>query len=332
MKVISRYIVTNHDAGPKAKVDIENLLKKEYNAEIITYKIKSHRNNIMDKMKKFIFCKRYLNTKDLVVIQFPFINSIKALSKAENKIGIVHDVEGIRYNDKEILNREITTLNSFKVLIVHNEKMKNYLIENGLTTKCVVLEFFDYLNDNANEAKKEFNKDNIQIAYPGNWSKNKAKFLYDLDENKMNFRINVYGPNTENDKLSNKKVEYKGSYSPDMIVNKIEGDFGLVWSGDVDENDGNQGEKFYNRYNTPHKLSCFIAAGMPVIVWENAAISDVVKKYNIGYTINSIYDINNLDFSNYNDIKMNVTELSKKISNGYFTKKAMNTAISYFEK
>lgn len=327
MKVISRYIVSLNDAGPKAKVDIENILKEQYDAKIVTYKMKSEKNDMIEKIKKTIFFFLNCHSKDVLVCQHPLIN-IGWLYRAKHKICIVHDLGYFRTYDKNMLEKEVKTLNRFDDVIVHNERMYNFLKDNGLKSNLIILEFFDYLT--SKDIKKKDNKKIISptIIYPGNWDKNKASFLYDLNENKMKFNINIYGPNKNNsNELNNKKIKFKGCFSPEEIIEKMEGNLGLVWSGKIDDSDRNVGDKKYNIYNTPHKLSCFLAAGIPVIVWENSAIADVVKKYNIGYTIKNIYEINNLDLSDYNKKIANVLKIRKKIINGYYTKTAINKCL-----
>ena len=323
MRVMSRYVCNQHDAGPKAKVDVERILRKEYSAKICTYKLKDLNNNIIEKIKKIYFCIINSSLSDIVIVQFPFINYKWPLIGIKNKYGFIHDIEGIRYDDKKILRKEVKVLNSFRGIVVHNNTMKNYLIRNGLKTKCIVLEFFDYLCDHNSNTNNNYD-DKIELIYPGNWSKNKAEFLYQLDEDKMNFIINTYGPNTNGDKLKCSKVIFKGSYPPDKLLEKMEGNLGLVWSGKMDDSDKNEGDKRYNLYNYPHKMSCFIAANIPVVVWSKSASAETVKKYNIGYLIDNIYEINNLDLSDYHIKKKNVEELGKKIRTGYFTKRSIN--------
>lgn len=93
MKVISQYIVSKKNAGPKAKVDIERILQKEYNARIFTNKVTESKANFLSRAKKFLFLRKNLKTDDIVVIQIPFSNKVKFLNLADNKIGLVHDLE-----------------------------------------------------------------------------------------------------------------------------------------------------------------------------------------------------------------------------------------------
>ena len=71
-----------------------------------------------------------------------------------------------------------------------------------------------------------------------------------------------------------------------------------------------------------------MAAGIPVIAWKKAAISEFIKKNNIGYLIDQISDINNLDFSDYNEKLKNTKKMQVKVRNGYFTKTVINEILN----
>ena len=328
MRVVSQYIVSKNNAGPKAKIDVERILKEHYNAKIYTNKVNDSEISIISKIKKMLFCRKALKTDDLVVIQIPFSNKNEILKLAKNKVGIIHDLDGIRFQDEKLLKNEINCLNMYKYLIVHNETMEKYLKSKGVKVPMVSMELFDYLvkeeNEEKSKIKRNFNPNSPIIVYPGNLEKRKAEFIYDLEEDKMNFELFVYGNYFENENVNNKKIIHKGTFPPDVIPSKIEGDLGLVWSGKLDESDENMNEKAYNKYNIPHKLSCYLVAKIPVIVWTKAASSEIVDQYNIGYRINNLYDINNIDFSDYEEKKKNVETLSKKIKEGYFTQTALD--------
>ncbi len=326
MRVVSQYIVSNNDAGPKAKIDVEKLLKKNYNAKIYTNKVNNNQEKrFFSKIKKILFSYIHLRTNETTVIQIPYTNKCGILNLSKNKIGIIHDVNGLRYNDEKLLKEEIKAFNQYNGIIVHNDAMKNELIKNGLTTKTVELKLFDYLIDGDIQIKNEkFDAKNVRIAYPGNLEMNKAKFVYELEEKNMNFKLCLYGDYFEKEKLNNKKIEHKGSFSSEKLIENLNEDLGLVWSGKIDESDQENGEKGYTRYNMPHKLSCFLAAGIPVIVWEKSAAAQIIDEYNVGYKINNIYDINKIDFKDYDIKKENAIKISEKIRNGYFTQTAIN--------
>lgn len=330
MKTISQYVAKLLNAGPKAKMDIQKILEKQYNSKSYTLKLNGKEdinifNRIKYKIKKAIFCFIYLRGNDLTVIQFPFINDLRFTKNVKNKIAVIHDLEGIRRNDKRIEDREIEFLKSCKYVIAHNDVMKMYLIEKGIQAdKIYVLELFDYLCDGKNEAKETYLNDKSKtLIYTGNLDK--APFIKQMEVDKMNYSINVYG--ICNEEIKNEKIIYKGKYMPDELPKYLEGDLGLVWDGNLDESDENEGFKNYTRFNNPHKLSCYIAAGKPVIVWRKSAVSEFVLKHNIGYVISNLYDINNIDFSDYSVKKENVKELAEKVREGFFTMNVINQII-----
>lgn len=308
------------NAGPKAPKDINNILKQKYNAKIIKiHKTKFYKIKIL-----FVLLLSFMS-KEIIVIQHPLLYNyfLLKLIPRYRKIIIIHDISGLRNQDEMLIKKEINIFKDSKYIIVHNSKMKEYLIKKGINEKNMIcLEAFDYLTkDNDKCENKELNENNksIEIIYPGNLKKEKSPFIYQLDENKMNFILNLYGIGIN--KSINSKIIYKGSFEPDEISD-IEGDLGLIWDGNYDESDEDKKFKNYTKYNNPHKLSCILAMGKPVIVWEKSAIADFVKQENIGYLIHNVYDINSLDFFDYTEKKKNAILIGEKIRKGQFTIRA----------
>ena len=89
--------------------------------------------------------------------------------------------------------------------------------------------------------------------------------------------------------------------------------------------DGKYGE--YLRYNNPHKLSLYIVAQIPIITWENAAISSFVKENKIGICINSLDEISlkikSISDKEYDEFIKNEKKISEKMQKGYFLKKSI---------
>ena len=142
-------------------------------------------------------------------------------------------------------------------------------------------------------------------------------------------KLNVYGNKFEQDKAC-EAICYKGSFKPDELPGILEGHFGLVWDGVSEESCvGNTGE--YLKYNDPHKTSLYIASGIPVIVWQQAAIADFIIKNKIGITVESLHDvekaINSISQQDYDLMRRNAKSLGNKLRSGYFTKKALSKAI-----
>jgi len=254
-----------------------------------------------------------------------FLFNMKFLNKKKTII-LIHDIDGIRSDDSNLYKQELDRLSKVNYIIIHNSKMKNKLLEDGIKSKMYLLNIFDYLCDYDNVVREnKLDKKNPIVIYAGNLSKQKSPFIHQLDYKKMQFILNLYGVGI--DKSLNKKIKYMDKYTAQVLPNNLEGDLGLIWDGNFDESDENIGMKNYTKYNNPHKLSCYMAAGIPVIVWKKSAICDFVLKNNIGYIISNIYDINKLDFSDY-DVKLsNVKKIQKNVRNGFYTEQVVNKVL-----
>lgn len=75
----------------------------------------------------------------------------------------------------------------------------------------------------------------------------------------------------------------------------------------------------------------YIVAGLPVIVWRKAAVVALVKKYNIGFAVDNLIEIdnilNNIDKKMYQDYLYNVMKLREKVMMGYHFKLAIREVI-----
>lgn len=328
--------VDNH-AGSKARTDINNILNKlKYN---LIENIENKRFNL--KIKKIFFLLKLSNLnklykiitlrKKFLIIQYPFyfnfiINWVLyfILKRNFNKyILFIHDIDTIRDVSNKNIKNEINIFNNMYAIIVHNEKMKDFLIDNGVKTKIIVLELFDYL------LNKEYpNRDyklGKSVAFAGNLAK--SEFLQREEIKDLNIKFNLYGPNFNSKNIKGKNIKYNGSYGPEVIPYEIEGSFGLIWDGiSLNECAGSFGN--YLKVNNPHKLSLYIAAGLPVITWKKAAIADFIKKYDIGFTVDSLYDIekiiSSMDNKQYETYVQNVKKIQEKVCTGYFTKRALD--------
>ena len=117
--------------------------------------------------------------------------------------------------------------------------------------------------------------------------------------------------------------QYCGRFTPDN-VSYIKGGWGLVWDGDSLETcSGEKGE--YLRYNSSHKISLYLAAGIPLVIWDQSSLAKWIKDKNIGICIHNISEleplIQNTSDDEYKKMVYNVLEISKDIRNGFFLKK-----------
>lgn len=83
----------------------------------------------------------------------------------------------------------------------------------------------------------------------------------------------------------------------------------------------------YTKYNSPHKVSLYVALGLPVIVWQDSAIADFVVKYRLGFAISSLSEIDPLMASIEEDelkqLKQRVNRFGCLLREGLFTKQVL---------
>lgn len=308
------------DAGGKAKNDAFDIA---YGMGFeASYRPSSFR--IMRIIQQYLSMNRF-DSADNVFVQYPAVDPrmmqslFKHLKRTTNSIALVHDMRMIQGVGRATKYDEIDYLNHFSHVIAHNKQMAGYLMKNGYNGDLVLLNLFDYLHD----VRKPIQNPNHDgsVAYAGNLCK--SKFIHKLNQiNGVHFLL--YGNYGNEQPLDNINVQYMGMLPSNEIVYKLKGDYGLVWDGNsTDSCSGANGE--YLRYNSPHKLSLYIAAGKPVITWRMAAIADFIIKNDIGLVIDSLSELSSLDLvTNYSRQRANLMEIKRKIAQGGY----LSTAIS----
>lgn len=324
---------TNNAASAKAVLDCNQIfLKQGYEDYTLVFKDDYSKINywfsVFKAITAFLFT---IKKNSLVGVQYPLLNNVfkyfikAAKLKNVQFFCIIHDVETLRTGgkDKALVQQELSNLNYYDYLIVHNEAMLKWLSENGITTNMYPLVIFDYLtSETKTKAFFTFSK---TIVFAGNLRK--SSFIYQLDS--ISWKFNVYGPNFKKDHKKFHNVVWCGQFSPDEIVHELHGDFGLIWDGDtIDECDEVLGN--YLRYNNPHKFSLYLAAGLPIIAPKDAAIAHLITKHNIGILIESLYDLNNMNVleEDYQIMKKNCAGIRKDVIAGNF----FTTAIKKIEE
>lgn len=306
---------------------------------------------IGNKVNKFVILINLLRTllfskKTLYFFRYPFLYWNKKsdyiqiiyqwilfyiMKISKHKIGvIISDLDYIRNEGFKSTYKDIRFLKNFDYIIVHNDTMRDFLIKNGLDEKKLInQEVGNNLSDEFIVPKRILSK---TLVFSGNLTK--SKFLSKFNnENIVSYKINLYGIGF-NKKNENKILKYKGSYSSEDIVKVLDGSFGLIWDGDsIDACSGYYGE--YTKINNPSKFSQYIVAGLPVIAWDKSAVANIIKKYNIGFIVNNLMEIddilNNLTEEEYNSYLKNVMNLRERIIKGYHFKKAISEVLNIVE-
>jgi hypothetical protein len=277
-------------------------------------------NSLPVKLKRIIELRKLSATVtkgDTIVFHFPLLaNAYKVLlrllhKKGVHTVAIIIDIDGLRYENKKLLQNEIETLQLFSHVIAHNQSMKKFLCQYINETKISVLELFDYPVTGLSSEKLL----SPAVCFAGNFDK--AGFISQLHTiNGINFYL--YGPSFNN--RVQKNVFYKGSFAPSELPGKLEGSFGLVWDGpSIETCDG------YLKFNNPHKLSLYLAAGLPLIVWSESAFATFVQKKNIGVIVTDLSvlekAIAGITPEQYATMRQNIKPLQSNISKGYYLSK-----------
>lgn len=316
--------------------------KENDSVRSIAHKVKGTGKNFkswMDYLKK-------VRRNDIVVIQYPpyqktLLANILVFLKMKGAfaVGIVQDLGSYRDNDEGKLIKHWSTvedahaLSFFNQLIVNNVQMRKILLAAEFNDKKLInIRMFDYLTDEETEKKPEerFFKDApiVIAAEMQNKLNEKGYYIYSSKAD-PGVKFNIYGPDVDEGDINNLTYDYKGAFLPEIIPSVIEGSFGLVWEGNSLETcDGNWGE--YLRINNPNKVSMYIAAGIPVIIWSGAALSDFITKYGLGIAVESIYDIKdaveNISDDDYRQMIENIKPFTKAVKSGTFFTKAIERA------
>jgi len=334
------------NAGNKARNDVEEIVKREgYQPLLLTVEDWYQMGTVkaqQHKAKALAQAFSQLKSGDQLLIQFPMLHHSFFTTRLVRKIQrrgvqvyfIIHDLEALRYANLDTVPlkhkirvhlQESSLLKVADGVIAHNPIMKSVLVEKGIPEhKLVSLEIFDYLIPNYQE-KDGLSKDQ-PIIVAGNLAQEKAGYLYLLPARPA---YNLYGVGFDESRaLANET--YFGSFLPDELPAALEGGFGLVWDGDSAETcSGVFGE--YLRYNNSHKASLYLAAGFPLVVWKQSALSHFVLENGCGIAVESLHAlsqaIDQLDDKAYQDLHVNAKNIGQKIRNGSYLTDALNKIV-----
>ena len=340
------------NAGSKARIDVEAILNNlgyaPVNVVIPYKKVDTFFGAVKTTISNYRFWKKQLSglgAGDNVLMQFPprshsalFPRLIRVIRrKGVVFTFLIHDLETMRYRNTSelpfmkrmrIYLEETRLIRSADFIICHNKKMKGYLIDQGISEhKLIPLGIFDYLtgfDPEADDVNREPDGERNRVIIAGNLSPEKCVYLTDLS-NVDGVRFNLYGVGYED--LGQENVTYMGSFLPDELVGELRGDFGLVWDGtSIETCSGNFGN--YLRLNDPHKLSLYLTAGIPVVVWEEAAVADFVKQEHVGVAVASLTELKDklaaLTANDYETMRQNALRISRLTRSGHY----LTTAIS----
>lgn len=331
-------------AGSKATSDVTKILSQMGVESLEIMTVSRSKNPIKKVTRQLSYLNQWkrvcrkIEKESILFLQNPFYHNqlgrftqLSNLKKNKNikVISIVHDVSELRGSfDSKYFEIEFSQmLELADVLIVHNENMKKWFIEYGVSEdRLFVLEIFDYLTDKPLEVTSSFEK---VVTVAGNLSKEKSPYVYKLHQ-LPDLDVNLYGVNYEKEIISD-NTSYKGAFPSDQVPYELNVGFGLVWDGDsLDTCSGPTGN--YLRFNNPHKLSLYLASGIPVIVWADSAEANFVIENNVGFVVTSLSEINgilaSLTLEDYLAYQNNAKNIGSRLHDGYYTKKVIDEILT----
>lgn len=330
MKYFIRITATN-----KAKNDIDTWLT-QWGYESLSGERES-KGRIAHFFSKLWAIGRLLTTLkqgDTLVLQYPLkkyylLACRLAHFKGAKTIGIVHDLGAFRRH-KLTPKQEQRLLSQTDFLIVHNRSMEEHLRRHGSTMPMHRLEMFDYLSATTPHHYPTPHSP-FRLVYAGALSAKRSLFFDELDTCITSYSLSLYGQGLDMEERAWKHIRYQGFLPSEEFIAEMEADFGLVWDGfSLDRCDGDWGE--YLRINNPHKTSFYLRAGIPVIVWKEAAMASFIVEHHLGIAVSSLRELPqrlaNLTAAEYAQLKESATQMSHLLGKGHYTQQALAVALT----
>ena len=339
--IIERENYENH-AGAKARNDIAQILTQ--NGWTPMRVTKGDGKGFLDKLRMCVVvvkdwfgvcCKTETNAEMIVqyplatypkvsMLAVPFLKYLVRKKKV-TLIYLIHDMDSMRTLDGRSTEKkgEMAFFELASGMIDHNGKMTAFIRKMGISCPITEIGIFDYLTElplKEQETGMAVNK----IAVAGNLNKEKAGYLYEMEHKKSSLEWQVYGPNFEG--TGTGTLHYQGQFPAEQLPGLFTADFGLVWDGDSCQTcSGRYGK--YLRYNNPHKMSLYLASGMPVIVWDESALAGFVREQKVGFAVHSLDElevrIQSVTPDEYQVWKQNACRMAERLRNGKNTLEAV---------
>jgi hypothetical protein len=329
----------NQTAGAKATRDCSEILLtagfQHFDIPVLGNKNKLY--SLPSLLKHLLHLIWALKRGDVLLLQYPLLGVNKWLKwmlklfkwKHCRLVCLVHDLDSLRQvHHAWTLQEELERLSGFDLVIVHNQKMKSLLQDNGLKVKMRCLELFDYLLPErirhlliqSRLSTASAHGPRNRLVFAGNLGK--SGFLLRLAEI-PGLRFELYGQPLPK-ALFAQNIHWAGAFDADELPAAITGDFGLIWDGpELESCSGYLGN--YLNYNNPHKASLYLLALLPLIAPTGSAIGNFIEEKRIGFTVSSMLELPEkiaaIDESAYQQMRARLPQIAADLANGSFLKK-----------
>lgn len=313
----------------KAKDDYAKIAQASGFSRLPLERYNDQRFSKTERQKRIEEALKLIVPGDTVVHQFPtymsadfeaeWLTAIK--DKKANYVLLIHDFEPFRVTKAN--PTEFTLAQKADLIITHSEAMSQYLAKMGVNKKTIVQPLFDYLGPNPPLASYQ-----KILNYAGTWQK--APWLQDY----QGPALKLFGnrPKKWRDWQTPADIEWTGNFEPDDIQNHLDSGFGLLWDSDFDT----LHYQSYTKINAPHKASLYLKAGLPLIAWQESHIGRLIDRYQIGFTINDLDELEDLmktlTADQYQSWQANLLPLREQVSEGFFTKTTLEAVTDFFHR
>ncbi|MBL7743813.1 MAG: hypothetical protein JNN00_10105 [Chitinophagaceae bacterium] len=321
---LQQYLQLEYKHGGVGGADAERiLLSKGFKPVMFPHQ---HSFSLAAKISRFLFLIRLLfriKKGSVIIFLFPVYAAMSRIllnwlrKKEVTIVCFIADINGLKDGNGEVLKNEIAFFRQFDHFIVHNDAMKEWVKKNiSAKADVVSIGFFDFLTKPVNRQREISGA----IVFAGNLEKSTfLNKLHLLSGEGPSLHFHLYGPGITDRVSDQDNVTYHGVERPHDLPGKLAGSFGLLWDGDsIDKPGGSLGE--YMQYISHHKLSLYILSKLPIILPSSAATASFVEGYKIGFTVNSLYEIEGkikaLSARDYLQMQANMQPLADKISRG----------------
>lgn len=227
-------------------------------------------------------------------LKIRIVNALRKIRRY-NTVCLINDVNSVREGVTEKIDEEFELIGGADTILAPNEGSIEYMRKRGMNNKMIPVKVWDYLMDESGEDVVKFNEKGVlHVAFAGNLGK--SLFIRELGDKPIASDKVVYHlwGDIEDEHIFDEfdNVIYEGSVSARELIGEIRKkcDVGLVWDGErASTIAGVYGE--YLRINNSHKCGCYLAAGLPVIVWSKSGAAYFVRESGCGWCIDSLEDI-----------------------------------------
>ncbi len=217
---------------------------------------------------------------------------------------------------EEDYSQTVEIYNMADLIIVPSEAMLRFLRKKGLKVEKFLIQS---MWDLPFSEPLEIPKFSRQLFFSG--APDRFRFL-----SSWNYDVPLALFTGETFELNGQNIRLCGwKNTAELLAEYTKGGFGLIWEQSA--------RSEYYKCNQPHKLSSYLAAGIPVIMQKGLVHEQTVTEYGLGFVVGSLEEaadaVRNISEDEYYELMDNIKNISFLIRGGFFTKKLLLDTVNY---